>query len=84
MNRKHNPFVALVALILLAVVVVCICAGCTAEASAECGHRFSIKLTEIHSGPGGGMVQIITDTETGAQYMFYKFNNAGGLTKLEG
>ena len=33
MNRKHNPLVALAALILLAVILVAVCTGCTARAT---------------------------------------------------
>jgi hypothetical protein len=77
MNRKHNPMVALGALILLAVVLTWICTGCSAEAeAAEEASRFTTEYV-------GNRCTIITDNETGAEYLYYKGYGAGGLTKLE-
>jgi hypothetical protein len=80
MNRKHNPMVALAALILLAVVLVMACTGCTVRASwgeeeTEPTPRFTTEYV-------GSRCTIITDSETGVQYLFYKGHGAGGLTKL--
>lgn len=93
MNRKHNPIVALVALILMILLVAAVCTGCDeAEAAKETAvetesaptTRFTIELKIMDNKNGPSRVcRIITDKETGVQYLFYKDNNAGGLTKLE-
>lgn len=84
MNRKHNPWVALVALILLATILVMACTGCSAAtAEAETVPRFTCE----QAGRAKGMdLYIITDTETGVQYLLAEKYGHGygiGLTKLE-
>lgn len=79
MNRKKNPFVSLVALLLLALILVLTCTGCR-TAMGKTSDRFT---REVHSIDDVHHVTIITDTETGDRYMFYKAYNAGGLCKLE-
>ena len=84
MSRKHNPIVALVALILM-ILLVLACTGCEEAGAAEPTHRrFTSEyvLTHNKNGPNEGC-HIITDTETGVQYLFYKDVNAGGLTVLQ-
>lgn len=82
MNRKHNPMVSLAALVLLAVVLVMACAGCTAEALT--GGRFTYARDGFGPGP---ICYIITDTHTGVQYLFCKagtYNGTGaGLCVLQ-
>ena len=51
MNRKANPWLSLVALMLLAVVLVCICAGC--GAAAETGTQYHA----IIAMPDGSLVE---------------------------
>lgn len=84
MNRKYNPYVSLAALLLLALVLVFVCTGC-AEASAATESRFT---QEYHYLNGYHSAYIITDTETGVQYLAYEVtSNYGrgiGLCKLEG
>lgn len=85
MNRKHNPIVALVALILM-ILLVLSCTGCEEAAAAKetTAERFTIEHEIMHNKNGPDEIcHIITDTETGVQYLFYKDTNAGGLTKLE-
>lgn len=82
MNRKHNPLVALVALLLLAVLL--LCAGCSGAAAAEepeSSPRFIIEHREKH----GSLPHyaVITDTETGVQYLYVKTGYGGGLTVLQ-
>lgn len=82
MNRKHNPMVSLAALLLLATILVWICAGCT-DAQAAATYRF----TEEFAGHGGqAQLYIITDTETGQQYILVERigtnGNAVDLTPL--
>ena len=83
MNRKHNPMVALVALLLLALLL--LLAGCSAPAAAEepeSSPRFIIEYAENDTPEAYG-VRIITDTETGTQYLYVKCANSGGLTVLQ-
>lgn len=85
MYRKHNPMLSLVALLLLALILVLICTGCQTKAEAaetEPAPRFTVESA-------GNNCRLITDTETGTQYLFYYYgdlNNraGGGLCKLEG
>lgn len=81
MNRKHNPWVALVALILLATILVMTCTGCAVRASwgdteDDTAPRFTVEATESN-------LRIITDNETGVQYLAYVYGQGIGLTKLE-
>jgi cytochrome b len=83
MTRKHNPLLALAALVILATILVLACTGCSAEAAGtETTARFNIEVA-----PNDGKVHqhtvIITDTETGVQYLYFKSMNSGGLTVLQ-
>lgn len=81
MKRKSNPWVALIALLLLLVLVVCACTGCaTVEAAEPESPRF---IAERVESPKYITITIITDTETGVQYMFVKDGYGAGLTVLE-
>lgn len=79
MRFKYNPWVSMVAALLLAVILLLTCAACSTEAATP--PRFQVK----YAGHGEGLeIYTITDTETGVQYMFVDDVNCGGLTKLEG
>jgi hypothetical protein len=85
MRRKHNPLVALLALLLLALIVTWICGGCSADVNPTPDYmiepgRFTTEET-FRSGSHRG--SFLTDTETGVQYLF--IYNGGGIamTKLE-
>lgn len=78
MNRKHNPWVALIALLLLLVLIVTICTGCGA-ADEGTTDRFIIE----HTQSSGVNLRIITDTETGVQYLLVGNANGYGLTVLQ-
>lgn len=84
MNQKYNPMLSLVALVLMALILVFTCTGCTDQteaAAAETPNRF----TETREMLMYGYVYIITDTETGEQYIAYRAHGQGcTLTKLEG
>lgn len=83
MNRKKNPYVSLVAVLLLALILVLTCTGCRAEAAeTKPAPRFSVE-------DAGNGCEIITDTETGVQYLYYfrsynGYKGGSGLCKLEG
>ena len=83
MNRKHNPWVALAALILLVTILVMTCAGCNTAAAVETVPRFTCKP----AGEADGVnLYIITDTETGVHYLMAEKYGHGygiGLTKME-
>lgn len=88
MYRKHNPWLSLVALLLLALLLVSVCAGCHAEAKAAetgQGNRYTYEVETNGFGPN---FYTITDTWTGNQYLFVRYGNGngvgGGLCKLEG
>ena len=80
MNRKHNPMLSLAALVLLVLILVLTCTGCTVRASwgnTEDGTapRFTVEYA-------GEQIRIITDNETGMQYLAYVHANGAGLTEL--
>lgn len=83
MNRKHNPLVAGVALLLLAVLL--LLTSCNTPAKAEepeSPPRFTV---EYHKADGFNLdcFCIITDTETGVQYLYVDGSYSGGLTVLQ-
>lgn len=80
MRRKHNPWVALVALILLATLLLLTCAGCK-SASATGPDRFTWETYTDNKATAG--VYIITDNETGVRYLYVKLGYGGGLTVLQ-
>ncbi len=85
MHRKHNGLLSLAGLILLAIILVLICAGCETDTGAAAGDenpaRFTVKNVEPD---GSGTCYIITDTETGVQYLFFAIGDGrGGLTVLQ-
>lgn len=87
MNRKHNPWVALVALILLVTILVWICAGCTVCSAATTEIETLPRFTCEHVGHADWVnLYIITDTETGVRYLMaerYSHGYGIGLTKME-
>lgn len=79
MRFKYNPWVSMVALLLLTAILVLACTGCTTGEAAE--------PTRLSCQNGGyaadGRLYIITDTETGVQYLLVKSGDGVALTKLE-
>lgn len=83
MRRKHNPLVALLALLLLAFIVAWICGVCAVRTEAarnETPPRFTVEYAE-------NQCSIITDNETGVQYLMYRetsnYGKGIGICKLE-
>lgn len=99
MNRKHNPWVALVAL-LLSIALVILCAGCgvSAEATEPGQPTETAAATEPTEATAtgsrfkvelaqwsvlAGNLYVITDRHTGAQYLVVKDTNALAMVELE-
>lgn len=81
MNRKHNPLVALVAMLLLAVLLLLVGCSETSAAAPESSPRFMVR---VHEGIYNLMdAFIITDTETGVQYLMVEYHQGIGLTVLQ-
>lgn len=83
MNRNYKPHIALVALLVLVLIISFVCNGCAVETDAavmETKERF----TEEWAGRN---ITILTDNETGVQYLVYsEYTNHGrgvGITRLE-
>ena len=89
MERKNNPWVSLIALLLLAVILVLICTGCGATTTAEAADTTETTET-VRSGFSADLVEyliypsmrvyVITDNETGMQYLYVEGANGSGLT----
>lgn len=81
MNRKHNPWVALVALLLLTALLLTL-VGCidTTDVEEPESLRFNIETVQHKNAT---YIYIITDTETGVQYMMAQYGQGIGLTVLE-
>jgi cytochrome b len=87
MRRKHNPFVALAALVLLATILVLACTGCAAEAAEAAEAKKTPDRFTVTNENGKerkiDAIYIITDTETGVQYLMADGYNGVGLTVLQ-
>ncbi len=78
MNK--NPFISFVALILLAAIIVLVLASCAVpEVEGKTPERFTL---EVAYRDPFMYLYIITDTETGIQYLFAKNGDGCGLTVL--
>lgn len=89
MRIKNNPWVSMVALLLLAVILVLTCAGCAADtvAAAETEPTPASRFAVECAGEGFPYISgfyIITDNQTGVQYLFVDKVDGSGLVKLEG
>lgn len=80
MNRKMNPWVSLIALLILVAVLAMVCTGCVTEAGAATERRFAVKTEQGAANIEG--ISIITDTETGNQYLWVDGYNGGGLAEI--
>lgn len=93
MRFKHNPFVSVVALALLGAILLWFCTGCSTTAAEEPLPAFTEATEAEKSSPrftkenisligGVGYVYVITDNETGAEYLAIANTYGMGLTKL--
>ena len=82
MRFKHNPWVSLLAALVLTIIIVFFCTGCATEAEENARSRFTVEFARHFNG--ADQLYIITDTETGVQYLLADVYNGAGLTKLEG
>ena len=85
MNFKYNPWLSLVAMVLLAIILTLTCTGCHVQedanelepvAETEAPPRFTYE----HARKG---CIIITDHQTGVQYLYYGSGYGGGLCVLQ-
>lgn len=84
MNRKYNPWVSLVALLLAAIILVLTCTGCHSVAAAENETEPAPRFAYEAAGASldFGLLYIITDTETGVQYLAWWHRNGAAMTEL--
>lgn len=82
MRYKCNPMLSLVALVLMVLILVFTCTGCTVESEAAKETEPAPRFTVEYVGNG---IRLITDSQTGAQYLAYSEYHTGiGMCKLEG
>ena len=62
----------------IALAAALVLAGCAAESDAVVQGDSRFEFDNVR----WGTVSVITDTETGVQYMYVKIGNSGGLTAL--
>ena len=83
MNKKYKPFAVFVALLILVFIFSVVCIGCAVETNAKT-YQTMERFTREYAGND---CFIITDNQTGVQYLAYvKSYNYGtgiGLTRLE-
>lgn len=83
MNRKANPWVSLAAIVLIVVSLVGLCC-CGEPTNANAEEPTSARFEVTHSEwLGGTRVKIVTDTETGTQYLLIGVGQGAGLTVLQ-
>ena len=106
MNFKYNPWLSLVAMVLLALILALTCTGCNYEAEAAEKNDRPAVITEetepaameptdpVHftrfdidyeytSWPRVKNIYVITDNETGVQYLYIEGHTGSGLCVLE-
>ena len=76
---------SLVALLLAAIILVLTCTGCTTAAAAETETKPTARFVYEWAGwgPDAGTLYIITDTETGVQYLTWENYNGAAMTVLQ-
>ncbi len=102
MNHKNNPWLSLVAMLLMALIVVITCTGCAPEVEAAGGSQPRAVITEPTETAEPSQYErfevqyagwdwlyidgfyVITDTETGVQYLLCETTNGVAMAKLEG
>ena len=82
MRFKHNPWVSLLAALVMTIIIVFFFTGCATEAEEDAHNRFTVEFARNFNVTD--QLYIITDTETGVQYLLADVYNGAGLTKLEG
>lgn len=81
MKLTSSIWMPLIFLALLAVLLGC--ADTIAEAKETEPARFIVEEVGLESAWAGQYAFILTDTETGTQYLYLRDSGAGGMTKLE-
>lgn len=81
MRFKHNPWLSMVAALLLAAILALTCTGCRKEPASP--DRFTEEII-CKDRIRDKYAYIITDAETGRQYLLYRRGNCSGMVELEG
>lgn len=79
---KHNPYISLLAALLLALVLTFVLSGCSIQALVEAEKESPRFELTYQQSLDGGVIEIITDTETGRQYLFVEDYYKGGLALM--
>lgn len=90
MRLKHNPWISLLAALVMTVIVLLYFTGCgasaEAEAEAEAEAKEPPRFTGEYAGIETGIARYytITDTKTGAQYLLVCNSYGMAMAELEG
>lgn len=82
MSRKRNGWANLVALLILAALLVVILAGCGSQGESDSEPDWRFAKEKVYQD-AFGIIYLITDKETGKQWVFVHDGYAGGLVAYE-
>lgn len=83
MNRKRNGWASLVALLLLLAVLAMILLGCDQQEETQAEPEYRFSKEEVYSDMYDSFY-LLTDKETGEQWIVYSGIKRGGITKYDG
>lgn len=84
MNRKRNGWASLIALVLLMVMMVMVLTGCgpRSESESETEKEYRFSKEEVYSDTFD-KIYLITDKETGKQWVMFDGSYCGGIAAYE-
>lgn len=84
MNRKRNGWASLIALVVLVAMLVMVLTGCgpRSESGSETEEEYRFSKEKVYYDTFSA-IYLITDKETGKQWVFVHGGNAGGLVAYE-
>lgn len=82
MNRKANPWISLAALVLLGGILLAVCCSCATVDAGEVTYHNRFEVTHFEIADAR-TIRIITDTETGVEYLLIGTGQGYGLTVLQ-
>lgn len=84
MDRKRNGWASLIALVLLMAMMVMVLTGCgpRSESESETEKEYRFSKEEVYFD-ASSVIYLITDKETGKQWVMFDGYNCGGIAAYE-